>query len=188
MNNFSIVSICTIVTLALQAQLAHAGDAPSPWGQSLAVVAYQPPTVEDRSHQGITFDLALGVGSTSQEATTASGSFGLGLWVHRKASVTFRATAVASYTFVGGTAQFYPNRKMWVGVGAGQMRLTIDNPNPNGYSYYIEASGTAAVLRAGYNVYDHGRNAIYFSGDLIAGDIEGEAELVGTMNIGYQLL
>lgn len=188
MNKFSIVSICTIVTLALQAQLAHAGDAPSPWGQSPAVVAYQPPTVEDRSHQGITFDLSLGVGSTSQEATTASGSFGLGLWVHRKASVTFRATAVASYAFVGGTAQFYPNRKMWVGVGAGQMRLVIAIPVPNSSAHYIETSGTAAVLRAGYNVYDHGRNAIYFSGDLIAGDIEGEAELVGTMNIGYQLL
>jgi hypothetical protein len=157
----------------------------SPWGASPYVVDYTPPVVQDRAHRGLTLEIAAGGGTTSRDESAGGGTFAIGLWCTRELALTFRATDVGSFGFVGASVQYYAMPKLWVGGGFGQVSEVVMDP----YGYYSDRiTGAGGFGRVGYNVGQSGRHALYLSAEAQGGIIEQRNRVVALFAIGYQLL
>jgi hypothetical protein len=163
---------------------AFADPVASSFGTSPFVVAYQPPPEVDHSHRGLTLELSLGGGTTSVDQSATAGSFAIGGWITHDLVLTFRATAVGAFGFVGGSAQYYATRSLWLGAGGGELsERAMDE-----YGGTVRDSGTGGFLRAGYNLTGSGANALYLAGELQAGQINDQSRAVAFVAIGYQRL
>jgi hypothetical protein len=157
---------------------------PSPYGTTPFVVAYQPPPKVDRAHHGLTLEIALGGGTTSVDQSAGGLTFAIGGWISHDLSLSFRASFIGAFEFVGGSAQYYATRSVWLGAGAGQLSESFMDE----YGGTDRTGGTGGFARAGYNLAGSGRNALYVSGELQAGQIEDRTRAVALVAIGYQML
>jgi len=176
-----------IVVAAASPALADApgATAVSPYGTSPFVVAYAPPAVTDPAHHGFTLQFELGGGSTSVDSSASAVGFQLGGWLTHDLSLAFRFTASGSFRFVGGSVQYYALPSLWFGGGVGG--LTEMTPDYE-YDAPSKISGTGGFARVGYNLVEHGEHALYVSGELQGGQIEGVTRAVAFLSLGYQLL
>jgi hypothetical protein len=156
----------------------------SPFGSSPHVVAYDPPAVPDRAHRGLTLEIALGGGTTSLDTNAGAITFAIGGWITRELSLAFRVSQVGSVGFVGGSAQYYATRSLWLGAGAGGLsERAMDE-----YGGFTRDDGTGGFIRAGYNLARGGKHALYVSGELQGGVVEDVTRMVALFSLGYQML
>jgi hypothetical protein len=156
----------------------------SPFGSSPHVVAYNPPVVADRAHRGLTLEIAVGGGTTSIDSDTGAVTFAIGAWITRDISLAFRATDVGSVGFVGGSLQYYATRSVWLGAGAG----SFSEQAMDEFGGFTRASGGGGFARGGFNLARGGKHALYVSGEIQAGGIDGLTRAVALVSLGYQLL
>lgn len=183
MNKLALVILVAAASPALAD--APGATAVSPYGTSPFVVAYAPPPVTDPAHHGFTLQFELGGGSTSADSSASAFAFQLGGWLTHDLSLAFRVSGTGSFMFVGGSAQYYPLRSLWLGAGIGGM--TEKTPD-YAYDAPSKLSGTGGFARVGYNLVEHGEHALYVSGEVQAGQIEGVTRAVALVSLGYQLL
>jgi len=148
------------------------------------VTAYNPPPVEDRAHKGLTLEISGGAATTSVDDSTGGGSFAIGGWITRDVALTFRTTGIGSFTFYGGSLQYFAAPHIWVGAGAGGMSERVMDD----YGDSTRTSGGGGFIRAGYELVSSGRNALYLSGEVQAGSLDGEGRAIGLVALGWQLL
>jgi len=148
------------------------------------VVAYNPPPEVDRSHRGLTLEIAAGAGTTSVDDSAGGGSFSIGGWLTHDVALAFRVSEVGAYGFAGGSLQYYATESLWLGGGAG----SFSERGMDEFGGTTRVSGGGGFVRAGYELARGGRHALYVSGEVQAGSIEGEGRVVGFVALGYQLL
>ena len=173
-----------VIAAASYASADPAPIAMSPWGGSPYVVPYRPPPVESREHRGLTLEIAAGGGSTSLDASAGGVTFAIGVWLAHDVALAFRVTDVGAVGFVGGSVQYYATATIWGGAGLGQS----SERGMGEFGGTTRTNGTGGFVRAGYNLAQSGSHALYVSGEIQAGSIEGVARAVGLVAIGYQLL
>jgi hypothetical protein len=157
-----------------------------------------PPPPPRRGHQGVTFELSLGLGVThvavddleSKSFTGLSGlNIGLGGWITPTTALSFRIAGTSFVRdiggvdvqfisgFVGPSAQVLVSREVWVGAGVGLGILTTDQDD-------IEPErGFAVDLRVGAFLVQTRKNALQLSAEVAPGFYDGGR----VTSIGFQL-
>lgn len=165
------------------AALAVARVASAEPAASAFVVPYAPPPVVDSAHRGLTLELALGAGTSSQDTSTGGIAFAAGAWLHHDAALAFRATLIGHFSFVGGSLQYFATPSLWIGGGLG----SLSERRMDDQGGFERDSGFGGFARVGYQLTGH-HHGLYLTGEVQAASIGDEARGTALLAVGYQLL
>ena len=185
------VLIGSIVLVAARVAAADPAPAPeparpavSPWGSSPFVVEYVPAQESPaaRPHHGMTFEIAMGAGSSNVENNVPAVTLAIGGWLNPRLALAFRASSVGVLQFAGGSAQVVLTPNLWLGAGAGTFsELPMDDTRAE------RADGVGGFGRIGYQLAGD-RHVLYVEAEIQTGAIEDRQRTLGLLAFGYQLL
>jgi hypothetical protein len=152
------------------------------------VVRYEPPAVPTRAYQGITLELFGSLATTSIQTSTGGGGFAFGVWLTPQLAIAFRLHESDDIGLLGAAGQYRVTDRAWLGAEIGRMSEDVETRDRFGFPDIEVFYGIGGSFRAGYNLLQSGRHAVYASGEIAGGVIENNTRVVGTLSLGYQLL
>ena len=135
-----------------------------------------------RPHHGVTFEVAVGAGSSNIEDNAPAMTLAIGGWATPSLALALRVSSAGLLQFAGASAQLVATRDLWLGLGAGRL-----SEQPMNGSEEERADGVGSFGRIGYQLAGK-RHVLYISGEIQVGSIEGSQRALALVAFGYQLL